>query len=57
MAHGDSVDELKNAFELVEKSSPGITDDFVKQIISRLTSRQSLPESQLHRVFNQLKLG
>ncbi|XP_077987579.1 serine/threonine-protein kinase 25-like [Glandiceps talaboti] len=34
--HNASIDELRNAFDLAEESSPGITDKLVEQIIHRL---------------------
>ncbi|XP_002738624.1 serine/threonine-protein kinase 24-like [Saccoglossus kowalevskii] len=37
--HNTSIDELQNAFDLSEESSPGITDKLVDQIVHRL--RQS----------------
>lgn len=36
----ETVDELRNAFELVERSCPGIGDDFLTGIIHRLGSVQ-----------------
>ena len=32
----DSVEELRNAFELAERSSPGITEHFIQLIFTRL---------------------
>ncbi|VDI29957.1 serine/threonine-protein kinase 24/25/MST4 [Mytilus galloprovincialis] len=34
----ETVDELKNAFELVERSCPGIVDEFLTSVVSRLAS-------------------
>merc|ERR1711936_814848 len=34
--HTDAVEELKNAFELAERSSPGITNRLVEQVLSKL---------------------
>ncbi|XP_070538367.1 serine/threonine-protein kinase 25-like [Ptychodera flava] len=34
--HNASIDELRNAFDLAEESSPGITDKLVEQIVHRL---------------------
>ncbi len=53
---GDAIDELQNAFDLVEKSCPGITEDLVTQIVSRLAGK-SMGESQLHRAISNLKGG
>jgi len=33
---GDAIEELKNAFELAERSSPGITGRLLEQIIVKL---------------------
>jgi hypothetical protein len=38
-SHGgrsNSIEELRNAFEYAERSSPGITDAFVSEIFQRL---------------------
>merc|ERR1712223_2173556 len=43
--HTDAVEELKNAFELVEHSSPGITNRLVEQVLSRL--QPGLSEARL----------
>jgi hypothetical protein len=32
----DSIEELRNAFELAERSSPGITEHFIQLIFTRL---------------------
>ena len=32
----DAIDELKNAFELAERSSPGITELFTQLILARV---------------------
>ncbi|XP_075212933.1 germinal centre kinase III isoform X3 [Lycorma delicatula] len=32
----DAIEELKNAFELAERASPGISDQFVKEMIHKL---------------------
>ena len=39
----DVIDEVKNAFELAERSSPGITDQFVHDIIHKLLPNMSEP--------------
>jgi len=43
--HTDAVEELKNAFELAERSSPGITNRLVEQVLSRL--QPGLSEARL----------
>ncbi|CAL1527301.1 unnamed protein product [Lymnaea stagnalis] len=40
------VRELQNAFDLAERSCPGLTDDFVSGIMSRLLVSPSSPSSQ-----------
>lgn len=32
----DAIEELKNAFELAERASPGISDQFVKEMVQKL---------------------
>lgn len=32
----DAIEELKNAFELAERASPGISEQFVKEVIHKL---------------------
>lgn len=34
----ESIDELRNAFDLAEQSCPGMTDDLVSGILTRLAS-------------------
>merc|ERR1712060_402113 len=43
--HTDAVEELKNAFELAERSSPGITNRLVERVLSRL--QPGLSEARL----------
>jgi len=50
--HTDSVEELKNAFELAERSSPGITNRLVEQILSRL--QPGLGEARLGTALDNL---
>lgn len=38
---GESIDELRNAFDLAERSCPGLTGDFLSGVIMRLTSSSS----------------
>jgi len=32
----DAIEELKNSFEIAERASPGIGDQFLKEIIHKL---------------------
>lgn len=43
--HTDVVEELRNAFELAERSSPGITNRLIEQILSKL--QPGLSDSRL----------
>merc|ERR1719178_94564 len=52
--HTDAVEELKNAFELAERSSPGITNRLVEQVLSRL--QPGLSESRLNSAMDNLSL-
>ena len=38
--HGssDAIHELRNAFDLAERSSPGVTDELVSEIVTRLSA-------------------
>lgn len=42
----DSIDELKNAFELAEKSSPGITELFTQLILARVQAPAAAVEDR-----------
>ena len=53
-SRGDAIDELRNAFELVEKSCPGISDDLVTEVVMRLAG-QSLSENECRTATNKLK--
>lgn len=33
---GDHIEELKNAFELAERASPGISEAFISEMIQKL---------------------
>lgn len=33
---GDAIEELKSAFESAEKSSPGVTDAFIRDLFTKL---------------------
>ena len=48
----NSIEELRNAFELAERSSPGITDSFVSEIIQRL--QPSMPDSRVRATVDRL---
>ncbi|XP_056006288.1 serine/threonine-protein kinase 26-like isoform X12 [Ostrea edulis] len=48
------VDELRNAFELAERSCSGITDDFLTGVISRLATT-IVPESEIRRAIDKVK--
>ncbi|XP_023328567.1 germinal center kinase 1 [Eurytemora carolleeae] len=50
--HSDAVDELKNAFEIAERSSPGITNRFVEDILRKL--QPSLSDSRVHHALENL---
>ncbi|XP_074657822.1 serine/threonine-protein kinase 25-like isoform X4 [Tubulanus polymorphus] len=51
---GDAIEELQNAFELVEKSCPGITDQLVIEIIQRCGAKE-LSETQLRQATNKIR--
>ena len=57
-AHGgqriEAIDELRNAFDLVERSSPGITDDLVTELVQRLAG-QSLNENEVQLAVDKCK--
>ena len=44
----DSVEELRNAFELAERSSPGITEHFIQLIFTRLHPNGSEDRSRTY---------
>jgi len=50
--HTDAVEELKNAFELAERSSPGITSRLVEQVLSKL--QPGLSEGRLSLALDNL---
>merc|ERR1711892_883065 len=50
--HTDAVEELKNAFELAERSSPGITNRLVEQVLSKL--QPGLSDSRLGAAMDNL---
>jgi hypothetical protein len=52
--HTDVVEELKNAFELAERSSPGITNRLIEQILVKL--QPGLSDSRLNPAMDNLSL-
>ncbi|RZF34741.1 hypothetical protein LSTR_LSTR007793 [Laodelphax striatellus] len=48
----DAIEELKNAFEIAERSSPGISDQFVREIIQKLLP--TLPDVRLKSVMDKM---
>jgi len=50
--HTDAVEELKNAFELAERGSPGITSRLVEQVLSKL--QPGLSEGRLSLALDNL---
>merc|ERR1712112_70502 len=50
--HTDAVEEIKNAFELAERSSPGITSRLVEQVLSKL--QPGLSEGRLSLALDNL---
>lgn len=39
----DAIEELKNAFELAERASPGISDQFIRDMVQKLLPATSEP--------------
>jgi len=52
--HSDPVEELKNAFELAERSSPGITNRLMEQILLKLQPNMS--EGRLNGAMDNLSI-
>ena len=48
-----SIEELRNAFELAERSSPGITDVFVTEVVQRL--QPNLSENRIRQAVERLR--
>lgn len=48
----DAIEELKNAFELAERASPGISDLFVREIVQKLLP--SVTETRIKSVMDKL---
>lgn len=55
----DIVDELRNAFELAEKSCPGITDDLVSGLMGRFQipgpRSDNLSDTDIRRAVDKVK--
>jgi len=54
MQRTEAAEELKNAFDLAERSCPHIADDLVAGMIERLCSH-SLSDSDIRRAIDKLK--
>ena len=54
--HGshDTVEELQNAFDLVERSSPGITDLLLEELVTRMAG-QTLSERDIESAIDNMK--
>ena len=50
----DTIDELRNAFDLAERSCPGIADDVVTGIISRLGGH-TMNDADIRRAVDKVK--
>ena len=50
----DAIDELKNAFELAEKSSPGITELFTQLILARVQAPAAAVEDRARAAVDRL---
>lgn len=48
----DAIEELKNAFELAERASPGISDQFVREMVQKLLP--ALTEARLKTVMDKI---
>jgi hypothetical protein len=49
----DAIEELNVAFQLVEKSCPGMTEQLVSEIVQRICAHQ-LVDSQVKHALNKL---
>ncbi|XP_019757271.1 serine/threonine-protein kinase 26 isoform X1 [Dendroctonus ponderosae] len=49
----DAIEELKNAFEIAERTSPGISDMFVSELVQKLVP--SISDQKLKGVLDRLK--
>ncbi|XP_076435853.1 serine/threonine-protein kinase 24-like [Babylonia areolata] len=55
--HTEALDELRNAFDLSERSCPGLTGDFLSDIIIRLTTpSRSISQIELSQGLGRLQL-
>lgn len=52
MRQNDAIDELRNAFDLIERTSPGISDEFVRQLTYRVCGT-NYNESQMQAAFSR----
>ncbi|XP_013417842.1 germinal center kinase 1 isoform X11 [Lingula anatina] len=52
--HGEAIDELRKAFDHVERSSPGITDILVSEVVQRLGGA-SLSDGQITQAIQRVK--
>ncbi|XP_050401414.1 serine/threonine-protein kinase 25 isoform X3 [Patella vulgata] len=51
----EAIDELRNAFDLAEKSCPGLADDLVSGILARLTEESDMREGEVRRAIDRTK--
>lgn len=51
----EAIDELKNAFDLAERSCSGITDDLLTGVISRLATTARVQEVDIRRAVDKVK--
>ena len=54
MQRTEAIDELRNAFDLAERSCPGIADEVVTGIISKLGG-SSMNEADFKRAVDRVK--
>ena len=50
----ESIEELHHAFDLVERSSPGITDELLEEILSRIAG-QTMTDREVHAAMDRMK--
>ena len=48
----DAIEELKNAFEIAERASPGITENFISEMVKKLMP--SVTEQRLRSVMDKV---
>lgn len=48
----DAIEELKNSFELAERASPGISDQFLREMIHKLLP--SLSEQRISSILDHM---